>query len=164
MEGSSRFFSHTAKIQITRREPDFITKDHIDRVLALHDRACMKVLFLDRLKEAKNEEKRNLRERIDNLSEFIEIWNTWRDFYFDAEPIQIKTKAQATVCEKIVELVEAKGYNLAIFIACTHKAFQKRKFRPGFSDNLAHGEEHYERLYEDVLVDIERKSYEESAL
>lgn len=129
----------------------------------LHEKLCRKVLFNEKFKVVVKPESKLFRDRLAELSEFLEYWNSWRDFYFDAKPIAIKTKSQLTTCENIVKKIEEQNYNMTLFIACVHKGFQHRKFRPEFTAALHYGDEYYEKFYDAVLGDIQLKEYENNA-
>lgn len=94
---------------------------------------------------------------------FITAWNHWRRFYFDLGPIEVKTSGQLTMIENAITYATERNMDMNILIACVHRAYQKRKFRPSFDEINRRGEEHYQ-LYDDVMADIEKEEYERKSL
>jgi hypothetical protein len=163
MEGSQKFYPHRSKLQINREEPTSITIDQVERIKMLHERATKKALFAAKTKTVSSGDAKKFRERVFALNEFLKCWNDWRHFYFEAPPVSIKTKSQLTTCENIVQKIKDQNYNMSLFVACVHKAYQKRKFRPEFTACLHQGDEYYEKLYDSVMGDIQLREYEDNA-
>jgi len=166
------FFSHLAEIEIERDEPDIDpikeSKIILRRNALLAEKIVARNLLKPRKKNPKVSEKiRALLEfdqRLDSARVFVETWNYWRDFYFDVGPMSPKNKGQLTCIEKIIEMSQENNINLSILIGATHKAYVWRKIRPGFSEALSKGLEHYENLYDDVVSDLDKQEYEMGAL
>jgi hypothetical protein len=101
-------------------------------------------------------------ERSKLYKEFMKAWNHWRKFYFDMADIEPKTPSQLTMIENCIDYAKTRNMDLNILIACVHRAYQKRKFRPGFGEILIRGEEHYQ-LYDEVMSDLEKAEHEEGS-
>ena len=98
------------------------------------------------------------------LNDFLELWNKWRGFYFpNVRPVTIKSKAQITTIENYMQEIKDKGLDLNIAMACVHRAFVRRKFRPSFND-LRYAEEHMERFAGQVNTDEAVDDYEDRSL
>lgn len=97
------------------------------------------------------------------VKDFMVQWNYWREFYFDLGPIQPKTKAQLTVIEDAIEFANKNDLKLPILIGAVHKAYLKRNFRPSYNVIVAYGLEYYDRYYDDIISDLDRKEYEDAA-
>lgn len=83
--------------------------------------------------------------------------------YLNAAPITPKNKAQLTSIERAIEFAKERDLDLNILIAVVHRSSKKRKFRPHFNMIEQHGEELYERFYDEVIADIDRWQYETEA-
>lgn len=168
------FFPHYAEIEIERREPsgsiELLEKVSKERISLMAERIVLKNSM-----QKKKTITTKTKHKIKKLNEFDEIkkslegflvmWNEWREFYLDAGPMRIKTKSQATVIENVMKFVKDNKLDLYIFIGTIHKAFEKRRVNPPFQ--FAMGDialENYERLYEDVMSDLDKRKYQDEAL
>lgn len=170
------FVPHLSQIRIDRKEPskDFNpTTAHIKVARSLSDLA-RRIVLKEGLKKKKDPVRQNKAlQKVRKLVEFDErhkltkvfmsAWNHWRLFYFDLAPIEPKTSGQLTVIESCIDYAKERSMDLNILIACIHRAYQKRKFRPNFDEIIKRGEDHYS-LYEDVMSDIEREEYERKSM
>jgi len=166
------FYPHLAEIDIERDEPAIDPKrearivSHRNAILA--EQIVTKDLIRKRKKTSKVSEKvralLEFDERFKSARHFMELWNFWREFYFDVGPIHPKNKSQLTCIEKIIEMAGDKKMNLSVLIGATHKAYVWRKVRPGFSETLSKGADHYENYSDQVSADLDRREYEEGAL
>lgn len=102
-------------------------------------------------------------ERMKTHRSFMKAWNHWRGFYLELGPIEPKTSGQLTIIEKCIDFAKTRGMDLNMLIACVHKAFAKRKFRPSFQEIIARGEDHW-GLYDDVMADLEKDEYERKSM
>ncbi len=166
------FVSHLAVVDIKRIEPSNLDLDGIvNKVLLERESLAERIIISswvngDNRKAKKVISKKiseidSLIERKQFVSQFMEIWNYWRMFYFDLNPIRPKTKSQLTQIENAVNLVKEKDLQLNLVIACTHKAFVWRKVNPAFHNLINAGLEKYDQYIDDVMVDIDR-SYRDS--
>lgn len=102
-------------------------------------------------------------ERMRNVKEFMNEWNRWRKFYFDLPPTMPKNKAHMTIIENSLTFATENNLNLPILLGTIHKAYQKRKFMPAYTEICAHGLAHYARYSDDVVADLDRAEYEAKA-
>lgn len=103
-------------------------------------------------------------ERLKHVKAFMEQWNRWRAFYLDLPPIHLKNSGQITVIEKAIDFCETHGFRLTMMIAVIHKAHEKRTMRPNFNSIALYGEEHYEKLYDDVIGDLDEADFDRKSL
>jgi len=162
------FYPHLSEITIARDEPNIDPKKELKVIQRRNSLVASKVVTKDLLKnpKASKSSRKKLRdgiefdERLSTTKKFMELWNKWRSFYFDAKPVRVKNKGQLTCIEKIIELARENEMNLSILIASTHKAFTRRKVMPGFTMTLAYGIEHYEQYANAVVDDIDKSESE----
>lgn len=103
-------------------------------------------------------------ERKKHVSDFLVMWNRWRDFYFQLPPVDVKTPGQVTTIENAIDFAKENNMDLNLLIACVHRAYSKRlKLKPGFSEIISRGIEHWQ-LYDDVIADIEKEEFERKSL
>lgn len=167
-------FSHLADATLKRQEPHNFDLDkarrktqlrneriaeHVVRKMALD--GGFKISEKQVQKEIKK--KTEIEIRSTAVIQFMDMWNHWRQFYFDLPPIRPKTKAQLTSIENAIQIVDENEINLTIFIACTHKAFVWRKVNPGFHDLIGRGLDYFEQHMDSVLTDIDHAAYMEDA-
>jgi hypothetical protein len=116
-------------------------------------------------KKAKNKIQKMLEfdERLKTAKNFVKCWNDWRAFYLELPPLEVKTKGQLTVIENCIEWAKLRDIDINMLIACVHRAYQKRKFKPGFDEILKRGDEHWQ-LYPDVIADLEKDEAEKRAM
>jgi len=170
------FSPHLASIQIDRAEPSKnfdAEKSHLE-VARRFDALAQKIVLRDNLKkrvDPKRSKKANEKikkmvetdERMKFTKNFLNTWNHWREFYFQLPAIEVKTSGQVTLIENAIDFAKEKEMDLNILIACVHRAYQKRKFKPSFQEIITRGEEHYQ-LYDDVIADIEKDEYERKSM
>ena len=143
---------------MARRFTDFAERIVLGSLLKEQKSENKKLAVQKRLTEAYETE-----ERMKSIREFMNRWNHWREFYFSLGPIAPKTKSQLTMIENSIAFSNEKGMDLNMVIACIHKAYKGRKFRPSFNAVELYGEEFYEKFYEDVLADIDNQDYEDAS-
>jgi len=137
-------------------------------------RLAEKIVYKDCLKNPQMDRRAKAEQRIVELVEFDERmktvknfcteWNKWREFYFDLSPILPKNKNQLTMIETAIAFTHENNLKLPMMIACVHRAFQKRNYRPNYNEIMTHGLDYYERYYDDVIADISRAEYERDSL
>jgi len=157
------FYPHLAEIKITRDEPNSVG------VVKSVSNFATDIVTRDLLKnpKKKSDYKKKLArlleydQRYATAKKFMEQWNEWRDFYLDVGPIKPKTRGQLTSIENIIEMAKENDLNLNLLIATTHRAYKRRKFRPGFSAVIADGIDNYELHHDKVIADVERAEREE---
>ena len=166
------FYPHYAQMFIERDEPELDVGSQKAIVRKRFAALAERIVIKDDLKKVKKKNivykkirdlhETDVRER--SIEDFLEIWNRWRRFYFDVKDMKAKTKTQITTIENIIEMPEQNKLNLNMLIATTHKAYEKRRFRPNFNAVLSYGLEYYEEFYEEIMADIDRRNYEDEAL
>lgn len=103
-------------------------------------------------------------QRVKSVQFFLDLWNEWREFYFDLPKITVKTTSQLTTIENCIAHAKDTGLHLGMLLGCIHRAYVGRKFKPNFNIILTHGEDIYEEQYDKLEADISEKSYAESAM
>jgi len=104
-------------------------------------------------------------ERRESAEKFMKMWNTWREFYFQAAPLEIKTSGQLTMIENAITHFKEKNIPINLVIACLHKSYQRSKnFRPSFSELVSKGEEKYNSFLDAVESDVEMSEMERISL
>jgi hypothetical protein len=161
------FGPHTSKIDIQRSEPtDLDLNQAIKKAAKRNAAITQKVVIGDLLKKVPDNAERSRKrilsrwesdERLKHLKPFLDSWNKWREFYTGADNKWFpKNNGQLTAMENIIDMADKAGLHYDLIIACSFRAFEKRRFSLGLSNVLANGLEHYEKLIDDVLVDIEQ--------
>jgi len=166
---------HLMQIEITRREPgNSFDAEKAARELASRFSCLAKKIVVQNILikpvakknkkvETKVESLIEHDERLRSVRGFLECWNKWREFYFDLSPIKVKTKGQLTVIEGAIQYMEENEYNMHMMIACIHKGFQRRSFRPSFNTITLYGEELYDQFISQVHSDVERREHARQA-
>lgn len=170
------FSPHLASIRVDRAEPSKnfdAEKSHLE-VARRFDALAQKIVLRDNLKKRVDPKRsKKAHEKIKKMVEtdermkftknFLKTWNHWREFYFQLPAIEVKTSGQVTLIENAIDFAKEKEMDLNILIACVHRAYQKRKFKPSFQEIITRGEEHYQ-LYDDVIADIEKSEWESKSM
>ena len=164
------FFPHLSSIQCSRDEP--INKISDKRILELRRKyaeLATKIVYEDWLKEPQKKPQKlkeliEFDQRIRTTESFMNVWNFWRNFYFDLTPITPKNKSQLTCIENIIDMTKKEKLDLNMLIATVHKAHSFSKFMPSFQKVLFKGIEYYEQFYDVVVEDVNRQHYEEESL
>lgn len=167
------FFPHFASIEVIRQEPLKIHEDAIEKILMRNEDIASRIVIESYLRGDSAKPEKEIRKKINNQNEieirieftrnFMILWNHWRNFYFDAPPVQPKNRGQLTQIENIIQLAEEKEIKLTLLIGSTHKAFVWRKVRPSFPEVISKGIEHYNNHSEEVIIDLDRLNYREKA-
>ena len=105
------FYPHLSEITIARDEPNVDPKRELKLIQRRNSLMAAKVVTNHLLKNPKASkvsrkklsDKIEFDERLATTKSFMETWNKWRDFYFDAKPMKVKNKSQLTCIEKIIE-------------------------------------------------------------
>lgn len=166
-------YAYHVVIQCNRKEPppgfdvEKASKRVRDKFNVLAERIVLKS-WLKNPKHRKSTADRIKREvefdaRFVQTKEFVGLWNTWRLMYYGLDPISPKNNGQLTAIENAIAFAKEKGFDLNMLIACVHRGYKKRKYRPGFTVIVTEGEEYYGRFYDDVLADIDNRDYEAMA-
>lgn len=168
---------HLAQVEIARREPDAdfdAEKAHeilVERFARVAERIVAKGLLhkTPTQKEVKLTASRIRKQiefeaRIKSVQFFLDLWNEWREFYFDLPPMTLKNAGQITTVENCIVHAKRHGLHLGMLLGCIHRAYVGRKIRPHFNVILTHGEEIYEEQYDKLEADISERSYLESSM
>lgn len=166
------FYPHRAIILIRRAEP--ATQDHRQlgerarrRNALVAERLVLKDLLRPRpvnvQAERKLARKYEVLARREDVQEFMQVWNHWRQFYFGLDPVQPKTGGQLTQIERFLTS-EPDVNRRRMIVATTHKAFVWRNVNPGFGDLLVNGEDNLKRYRGEVVADVDRVAYARGAL
>ncbi len=168
------FFAHFSQVQISRQEPKDLD---LEKARARHDEFARRIANqiivknLANLSDAKQQadlkEKNRKREsflfEVELHQGFLNSWNFWRDFYFNASKVEIKNTAQLTVVRKIKNLCVNTGMDLHILIGCTHKSYSRYNRRPSFQNCLGGAEDCYANFKDHIENELDRLEYEASA-
>jgi len=115
--------------------------------------------------KAKMRKEAELAERLKLCRNFVLMWNRWRDFYLNLSAVEPKTSAQVTAIENAIAFAKEHELDINMMIACVHRAFRKRKFRPNYT-NLYDDKalDIYDSNYDHVLADTDRAEATHSSL
>jgi predicted HTH transcriptional regulator len=166
------FYPHYSEIEITRAEPENVDGELEDivkeRISFIAERVVTSSFLKGKkIKKQTQNKIRKLEERDarkKSLESFMERWNYWRRFYFDIGPNTLKTTSQMGAVENIIKMAKENNLNLDMLIASVHKGYAWGKLRPTFTTVLSKGVDLYDQYYEDVLADIDNRSYEDEAI
>lgn len=168
------FSSHLATFNINRSEPDSINSKDCEYVKIKFSKLAEQIVLKSILKapkdprskkalEKKIKGKIEFEERFKSVKSFMELWNKWRLFYFDLDPIEPKNSHQLTAIENAIEFAKDNDLDMNMLIGCVHCAFRKRRFKPNFTNLYDKGIDLYEKFYDKVLGDLDRDEYHDSS-